>query len=195
MAAPAPTATSTSRISRRRGRSRAPAYWMRCAGGPLHVRRGRAVRDRRTGARAAASGAAAFEQRLVGAAFHDAPAVQDEDLGGVLDRGEAVRDSTHGAAARRRSIASCTRRSDSVSSALVASSRMRMGGSTSSARAIAMRWRWPPERRAPRSPSTVARGSSVMKACAFAARAAGLRSGRRCTSRCGRRRCCRARYR
>src|SRR5881396_2853087 len=41
----------------------------------------------------------------------------------------------------RRSIASCTSRSDSMSSALVASSRIRMGGSRSSARAIAIRTR------------------------------------------------------
>ena len=32
-----------------------------------------------------------------------------------------------------------------TSMALVASSRMRMGGFTSRARAMAMRWRWPPE--------------------------------------------------
>ena len=57
--------------------------------------------------------------------------------------------------ASSRSMASCTRRSLSVSSAEVASSRIRTGGSISSARAIAMRWRWPPERRVPRSPSTV----------------------------------------
>ena len=37
----------------------------------------------------------------------------------------------------------------------VASSRMRTRGSTASARAIAMRWRWPPESVMPRSPITV----------------------------------------
>ena len=41
---------------------------------------------------------------------------------------------------------------DSVSSAEVASSRIRIGASLSSARAIAMRWRWPPESNTPRSP-------------------------------------------
>ena len=48
--------------------------------------------------------------------------------------------------------ACCTRRSDSGSRAEVASSRIRIGGSLSSARAMAMRWRWPPESRLPRSP-------------------------------------------
>ncbi len=37
----------------------------------------------------------------------------------------------------------------------VASSRIRMRGSATSARAIAMRWRWPPESVSPRSPMTV----------------------------------------
>ena len=39
----------------------------------------------------------------------------------------------------------------SASSALVASSRMRTRGSVISARAIASRWRWPPDRFVPRS--------------------------------------------
>ena len=37
----------------------------------------------------------------------------------------------------------------------VASSRIRIRGSASSARAIATRWRWPPERVSPRSPTIV----------------------------------------
>ena len=37
----------------------------------------------------------------------------------------------------------------------VASSRMRIRGSISSARAIAIRWRWPPESVRPRSPTRV----------------------------------------
>ena len=37
----------------------------------------------------------------------------------------------------------------------VASSSTRIGGFTSSVRAIAMRWRWPPESVKPRSPTTV----------------------------------------
>ena len=45
----------------------------------------------------------------------------------------------------RRCRASCTRRSDSLSSAEVASSRIRMGAFLYTARAMASRWRWPPE--------------------------------------------------
>ena len=37
----------------------------------------------------------------------------------------------------------------------VASSRIRIRGSASRARAIATRWRWPPERVRPRSPTRV----------------------------------------
>ena len=48
-----------------------------------------------------------------------------------------------------------TSRSDSESSAEVASSRMRMGGSLRMARAMAMRCRCPPDSRLPRSPITV----------------------------------------
>mmetsp|Transcript_118390 Transcript_118390/g.330218 ORF Transcript_118390/g.330218 Transcript_118390/m.330218 type:complete len:82 (+) Transcript_118390:273-518(+) len=53
------------------------------------------------------------------------------------------------------SMASCTRCSDSASSADVASSSSRIRGSTSKARAIAMRCFCPPERRTPRSPTRV----------------------------------------
>lgn len=46
-------------------------------------------------------------------------------------------------------------RSDSVSSAEVASSRISTGAFFSSARAIARRWRWPPESSTPFSPTGV----------------------------------------
>ena len=49
----------------------------------------------------------------------------------------------------------CTRASVAASSALVASSRISTGGSFSKARAIARRWRWPPESELPRSPTIV----------------------------------------
>ena len=42
-----------------------------------------------------------------------------------------------------------------MSTELVASSRIRMLGSASSARAKATSWRWPSESREPRSPSSV----------------------------------------
>jgi hypothetical protein len=54
-----------------------------------------------------------------------------------------------------RSRPSITRRSDSVSSAAVGSSRIRIGLSRITARAMPMRWRWPPDSVSPRSPTTV----------------------------------------
>ena len=53
------------------------------------------------------------------------------------------------------SSAAWTMRSLSASSALVASSSSSSGGFFSIARAIAMRWRCPPEMRTPRSPRKV----------------------------------------
>lgn len=52
-----------------------------------------------------------------------------------------------------RSSAACTTRSASASSALVASSSTSTAGSFSSARAMAMRCRWPPDSAVPRSPA------------------------------------------
>ena len=52
-------------------------------------------------------------------------------------------------------MASCTAISDSVSSAEVASSRIRIGASLYSARAMARRWRWPPDNCMALWPSTV----------------------------------------
>mmetsp|Transcript_8158 Transcript_8158/g.14787 ORF Transcript_8158/g.14787 Transcript_8158/m.14787 type:complete len:141 (-) Transcript_8158:376-798(-) len=49
----------------------------------------------------------------------------------------------------------CTIRSDSESRAEVASSSKRICGSLMMARAMAMRWRWPPDSCVPRSPTRV----------------------------------------
>ena len=57
----------------------------------------------------------------------------------------------------RRSSASCTARSLSASRADVASSSSRIGASLRMARAMAMRWRWPPDSVTPRSPICVAK--------------------------------------
>jgi hypothetical protein len=54
-----------------------------------------------------------------------------------------------------RSSADCTSVSLSASSAEVASSSSRIGASRRMARAMAMRWRWPPESVTPRSPTSV----------------------------------------
>ncbi len=71
-----------------------------------------------------------------------------------------------------RSSACATWRSLSASSELVASSSSRIGRSASSARAIEMRWRWPPESLTPRSPRSVSkpcgRRSMNSSACAAA---------------------------
>ena len=75
----------------------------------------------------------------------------------------------------RVSSAACTWRSDSVSSEDVASSRISTGAFFSSARAMARRWRWPPESRTPLSPISVPRPSGVSRmndiACAASAAA------------------------
>src|SRR6185295_8863959 len=69
--------------------------------------------------------------------------------------------------------ARCTLASVMESSALVASSRMRMGGFFSKARAMAMRWRSPPLNVPPRSPTRVSypRACLMMNSCASADRA------------------------
>lgn len=56
---------------------------------------------------------------------------------------------------RRAARALLTRVSDSASRAEVASSRMRMSGFLTSARAMAMRCFWPPESCVPRAPTCV----------------------------------------
>mmetsp|Transcript_25887 Transcript_25887/g.63890 ORF Transcript_25887/g.63890 Transcript_25887/m.63890 type:complete len:252 (-) Transcript_25887:1460-2215(-) len=74
----------------------------------------------------------------------------------------------------RRSRASCTSFSFSLSSALVASSSSRILGSLSTARAMAMRCRCPPESITPRSPTCAlyASGMRITKSCALAILAA-----------------------
>mmetsp|Transcript_74941 Transcript_74941/g.201053 ORF Transcript_74941/g.201053 Transcript_74941/m.201053 type:complete len:139 (-) Transcript_74941:416-832(-) len=74
----------------------------------------------------------------------------------------------------RRSSASCTSFSFSESSADVASSSSRILGSLSTARAMAMRWRWPPESITPRSPTWAlyASGIRITKSWALAILAA-----------------------
>ena len=85
----------------------------------------------------------------------DAAGGKDDDAIRALHRREAMRDHEHGAPrheALERALHPCLGR---VSSADVASSRISIGASLRKARAIASRWRSPPEKRAPRSPTTV----------------------------------------
>ena len=78
------------------------------------------------------------------------------------------------------SSACCTRRSFSVSSAEVASSRMRIGGLRSAARAMAMRCFCPPLSFEFLPPTTVSypSGNNEIKSCAIAACAAVITSSR-----------------
>jgi hypothetical protein len=69
----------------------------------------------------------------------------------TVDRRWAIRMVVRPAISR--SSAAWTWASLSVSSALVASSSSRIGASFRKARAMAMRWRWPPDSRAPASPT------------------------------------------
>mmetsp|Transcript_12211 Transcript_12211/g.22212 ORF Transcript_12211/g.22212 Transcript_12211/m.22212 type:complete len:134 (-) Transcript_12211:250-651(-) len=72
------------------------------------------------------------------------------------------------------SRAFCTTSSDLLSSADVASSKSKIRGRRSNARAIAIRCFWPPETAAPPSPTCVSNpsGNETMKSYAFACRAA-----------------------
>ena len=75
----------------------------------------------------------------------------------VAHGGQPVRDDEHRPPlGELADSACCTRNSLSASRSEVASSRRRMGGSFRKARAMAMRWRWPPESLTPRSPTRVA---------------------------------------
>ena len=97
---------------------------------------------------------AALEQLLVRAALGDPAVVEHDDLVGVDDGRQAVGDDDRGAAARRRaSSVSWIACSVRLSSALVASSRIRIGGFLSRVRAIATRCFSPPDSLSPRSPT------------------------------------------
>ena len=91
--------------------------------------------------------AAAVEQLRVRAAFHDAAVLEHQDQVGVADGRQPVGDHERRAARDSSSSASCTARSVSTSSALVASSSTITGGSRRIARAIARRCFSPPEKR------------------------------------------------
>ena len=86
---------------------------------------------------------------------HDRAVLQHQDAVGVDHAGQAMRQDQRGAAGISRSSACWITASFSASTEDSASSSTRIGASRSSARAMAMRWRWPPDSRAPRSPMTV----------------------------------------
>ena len=87
----------------------------------------------------------------------DAGRLQHDDAVECSHRRQAMRDRDHGPVAHQRSRAPARiASSDSLSSAEVASSSSSSGASFRNARAIAMRWRWPPDSFTPRSPTIVA---------------------------------------
>ena len=98
---------------------------------------------------------AAIASRKLAEAAHldDAAAIHEHHEIGVADGAEAMMKVVR--PSRSMSIAALTRFSVSTSRALVASSRTRMGALLRMARAMAMRWRSPPDRAPPRSPTKV----------------------------------------
>lgn len=77
--------------------------------------------------------------------FYNLSFIQHADFICILNSRKTVGNSNRRTCFIKRSNASCTRRSDSVSNAEVASSRIRIGGFFRMARAILIRWRWPPD--------------------------------------------------
>jgi len=89
----------------------------------------------------------------VGAAFGDPAQIEHHDLIGVDHGRQAVGDDEAGAALATSRSVSWIAASVRLSSALVASSRIRIGGSLSKVRAMATRCFSPPESLRPRSPT------------------------------------------
>ena len=94
-----------------------------------------------------------LEKFLIRAALGDAAVGNDDDLACGADGGQAVRNDERGAIFASSSNACWIFASVSVSSALVASSRMRIGGFLRKMRAMEMRCFCPPDRSVPRSPT------------------------------------------
>ena len=137
---------------------------------------------------------AARDQLVVRALLDDLPVLEHDDQVGAADRREAVGDDERGAPGeQQRRAPRSIRRSVPMSTDEVASSRIRMRGSASSARANATSWRWPSERRVPRSCSS--RVVAVLEPLDELVRADRRRGGDDVLAarvRAGRRRCCRA---
>jgi hypothetical protein len=89
--------------------------------------------------------------KSVGALLHDPPAFDDADAVCVADGAQAVGDHHAVRPASSRSSASWISTSVTVSTLAVASSRIRMRGSASTARAMQINWRWPTDRFTPPS--------------------------------------------
>jgi hypothetical protein len=92
----------------------------------------------------------------MGAALGDLPVVEDDDLVGVDDRRQPVRDDQRRAVGGDEVERGLDLLLGVVSSAEVASSRMRIGGAFRTVRAMATRCFSPPDSFRPRSPTSVA---------------------------------------
>ena len=99
--------------------------------------------------------AAHRKQFRVIAALHDHALLHHQNLVGAPNRRQPVGDHKRRPSLHQLIQPAWIIASDSESSELVASSRIRMRGSASSARAIESRCRWPPESFTPRSPTIV----------------------------------------
>ena len=97
-------------------------------------------------------GTAERQQLVVAAALDDFAVVEHEDQVGVARELSRSCEITSVVRSRARSVSEAA---SSASSPVVGSSRISTGASASSARAIAIRWRWPPDSRRPRSPRSV----------------------------------------
>ena len=120
-------------------------------------------------------GLAAREQLQVRAAVEHAAVLDVDHLVGQRDRRLAVGDHDDaGRGARSRAARPRIAASTRGSTADVASSRTSRRGRRTTARASAMRWRWPPDSEAPRSPTRVSSpsGSAATKPSACASRSA-----------------------
>ena len=97
--------------------------------------------------------AAEVEQLRVGPLLHHLPLVEDNEPIHCGDRRQPVRMAMTVLPAISRCSWLWIAASTSLSSAEVASSSTRIGAFLSNTRAIATRWRWPPESFTPRSPT------------------------------------------
>jgi hypothetical protein len=95
------------------------------------------------------------QQVLMSAVLRDHAVLEDDDVVGVADGARRCAMVITVRPFMSRSKASTTRCSDSLSSAAVGSSRIRIGLSRMIARAMPIRCRWPPESERPRSPTAL----------------------------------------
>src|SRR5262249_51063119 len=92
------------------------------------------------------------QQLLMRALLDDTAALEHDETVHPRDGGKPVRDGDHGLARHQRAQARLDRRLDLAVERRVASSSTRIDASLRITRAMAMRWRWPPDSFTPRRP-------------------------------------------